>query len=92
MPRPKVGLIGGGMIAQVMHLPYLKELEERFEIAALCDVSPGLVQALGRDTELLLGFVEAYTRGQSVAAGGALSRRRPPSSTAPEEPRCTCRA
>jgi predicted dehydrogenase len=38
-PRTRVGVIGCGLIAQVMHLPYLAELSDRFEVAALCDVS-----------------------------------------------------
>jgi len=36
--RTRVGVIGCGLIAQVMHLPYLAELSDRFELAALCDV------------------------------------------------------
>ena len=47
MPRLKIGLVGCGMVAQVMHLPHLTELSDRFEIAALCDLSPGLVAAIG---------------------------------------------
>ena len=35
------------MVAQVMHLPHLFELPELFEVAALCDLSPGTVQAVG---------------------------------------------
>jgi predicted dehydrogenase len=41
MQKVRIGLIGCGMVAQVMHLPYLRELDDRFELAALCDVSPG---------------------------------------------------
>jgi predicted dehydrogenase len=37
--RLKVGVIGCGLIAQVMHLHYLRELADRFEIAAICDLS-----------------------------------------------------
>lgn len=37
--RLKVGVIGCGLIAQVMHLHYLRELSDRFEIAAICDLS-----------------------------------------------------
>jgi predicted dehydrogenase len=33
-----VGVIGCGLIAQVMHLPYLSEMSDRFEIAAVCDL------------------------------------------------------
>jgi len=37
--RLKVGVIGTGLIAQVMHLHFLRELAEQYEIAAVCDVS-----------------------------------------------------
>ena len=43
----RIGLIGTGMVAQVMHLPHLFELPELFEVAALCDLSPGTVKAVG---------------------------------------------
>jgi predicted dehydrogenase len=32
-------VIGAGLIAQVMHLHYLRELSDRFEVAAICDVA-----------------------------------------------------
>jgi predicted dehydrogenase len=37
--RLRVGLIGTGLIAQVMHLHYLAELGDRFEVAAVCDIA-----------------------------------------------------
>src|SRR6478735_7685663 len=37
--RLKAGVVGAGVIAQVMHLNYLRELSDRFEIVALCDIS-----------------------------------------------------
>jgi predicted dehydrogenase len=37
--RTRVGVVGCGLIAQVMHLPYLSELSDRFAIAAVCDLS-----------------------------------------------------
>jgi predicted dehydrogenase len=45
--RLRVGVIGCGTVAQIMHLPYLSGLRDRFEIAALSDVSPGLLSAMG---------------------------------------------
>lgn len=42
----KVGVVGLGQIAQIMHLRYLKELPT-FEIAAVCDISKTLVQQVG---------------------------------------------
>jgi predicted dehydrogenase len=44
-PRTRVGVIGCGLIAQVMHLPYLAECSDRFELAALCDVSEDVLAA-----------------------------------------------
>jgi predicted dehydrogenase len=43
----RVGVVGCGLIAQVMHLPYLTELHDRFQIAALCDVSETVAQRCG---------------------------------------------
>ena len=37
--RVRIGVIGCGAIAQVQHLPFLSELAEEFELAAVCDVS-----------------------------------------------------
>jgi predicted dehydrogenase len=51
--RLKVGVIGCGLIAQVMHLHYLRELAEHYEIAALCDVSETVRTACARDYGVL---------------------------------------
>ena len=40
-------MIGAGSIAQIMHLPSLTELDDRFAITALCDVSVGTLEAVG---------------------------------------------
>jgi len=36
--RLRAGVVGCGGVAQMMQLPYLRELNDRYEIAALCDV------------------------------------------------------
>src|SRR5688500_4759251 len=43
----RVGVIGCGTIAQIAHLPFLRELRDRFTIAALCDVVPDTLSAVG---------------------------------------------
>jgi predicted dehydrogenase len=43
--RLRVGVIGAGLIAQVMHLHYLRELSDLFEISAICDVASDNVAA-----------------------------------------------
>jgi predicted dehydrogenase len=50
--RLKVGVIGSGLIAQVMHLHYLRELSDRYEIAAVCDLSPELREAVADDFDV----------------------------------------
>ncbi len=43
----RVGVIGGGGIAQMMHLPFLAKNADRFEILALCDLSPKILSTIG---------------------------------------------
>jgi len=45
--RINVGVIGLGEVAQIIHLPILESLADRFAIAALCDVSPSLLALMG---------------------------------------------
>jgi predicted dehydrogenase len=40
----RVGVIGCGVVAQVMHLPNLTALPELFTIVALCDASPTVLR------------------------------------------------
>ncbi|QIG47738.1 Gfo/Idh/MocA family oxidoreductase [Nordella sp. HKS 07] len=56
MKRLRVGIIGCGLIAQVMHLNYLRELADRFEIAALCDISQSVRDACARDYNVAKTF------------------------------------
>lgn len=62
--RLRIGVIGCGLIAQVMHLHYLRELADRFEIAALCDVSERLLRACADD----YGVRQTFTRWQDLLA------------------------
>ena len=47
MKKVKVGVIGLGEVAQIIHLPILESLSDRYEIAALCDISPQLLEKMG---------------------------------------------
>jgi predicted dehydrogenase len=47
MSRLRIGVIGCGAIAQIQHLPHLRELATQFEIAALADLSPSLLEVVG---------------------------------------------
>ena len=60
--RLRVGVIGCGLIAQVMHLNYLRELSDRFEIAAVCDLSEAVRAACARE----YGVPEQYGSWQGL--------------------------
>jgi predicted dehydrogenase len=62
--RIRVGVVGCGVIAQVMHLPHLAALEDRYEIAAVCDISEGVAQECARR----YGVPNAFTRWEDLVA------------------------
>jgi predicted dehydrogenase len=45
--RLKIGVIGCGAIAQIQHLPHLRELDDEFAIGGLSDLSPKLLEYVG---------------------------------------------
>jgi predicted dehydrogenase len=45
--RLRTGIIGLGEVAQVVHLPVLESMPDRFEVIAGCDISPTLLKVLG---------------------------------------------
>jgi predicted dehydrogenase len=47
LSKLRVGVIGLGEVAQVIHLPILESMPDHYEIVAFCDVSPGLLKRLG---------------------------------------------
>jgi predicted dehydrogenase len=55
-------VVGCGLIAQVMHLPYLAELRDRFELAALCDISPEVLGACAAQ----YGVSRTFTRWEDL--------------------------
>jgi predicted dehydrogenase len=56
--RLRVGLVGTGLIAQVMHLHYLTELADRFEIAAVCDIVAGNAKACAEQYRIPAVFTD----------------------------------
>ncbi|MBO7745323.1 Gfo/Idh/MocA family oxidoreductase [Paenibacillus sp. MWE-103] len=55
----KLGLIGLGEAAQVIHLPVLQAMGDKFEITAVCDVSPGLAHAVGEQYRVARRYTSA---------------------------------
>ncbi|MDX6325991.1 MAG: hypothetical protein QOK15_2345 [Nocardioidaceae bacterium] len=47
MTTLRVGVVGLGEVAQVVHLPILESLPDLYEIAAVCDISPTLRKLVG---------------------------------------------
>jgi predicted dehydrogenase len=62
--QTRVGVVGCGLIAQVMHLPYLSELSDRFRITAVCDLS----EPVARGCAQRYGIERVHTRWQDLLA------------------------
>lgn len=45
--RLRLGIVGAGTVAQAVHLPILLRRSDLFEVTALCDLSPGALEAAG---------------------------------------------
>jgi predicted dehydrogenase len=46
--RLRVGFVGCGEVTQIIHWPSLYQLADQFEVTALCDVSPLILEQLGK--------------------------------------------
>ena len=47
MQQYRVGIVGCGEVAQIMHLPSLYRLADKFQVTALCDVSRKVLDGVG---------------------------------------------
>ena len=54
----RVGVVGAGVIGQVMHLHFLREMKDRFEIAAICDLSAAAGRACADEYAIPLVFTD----------------------------------
>src|SRR3712207_3958887 len=68
MSRLRVGVIGLGEVAQIIHLPIIEALPERYELAAVCDISPTLLQRFGDR----YGVAGRYSAAQEMLAAETL--------------------
>lgn len=59
MKKLKVGIIGLGEVAQIIHLPILASMAEKYEIAAICDISPKLLDVLGEQYRVENRYTDA---------------------------------
>ena len=58
MKKLRVAIMGCGHIAQWMHIPYLRELDDRYEIVAACDISRKLVEHVGDFFQIPARYVD----------------------------------
>lgn len=64
MSKLRVGVIGLGEVAQVIHLPVLRSLPDLYQVCAVCDISPTLRSVVG-DT---YGVDRRYERAAEMVA------------------------
>ncbi len=55
----KLGVIGLGEVSQLMHLPILQDLCDKFQVVAVSDVSPSLVQFIQEKYHVKDGYLSA---------------------------------
>jgi len=70
MTRLRVGIVGCGEVVQLIHLPTLQSLRDRFEVTASCDVSAHVRSGVGDAWEYLWwSAAEDFVAGCSVGFG-----------------------
>jgi predicted dehydrogenase len=67
-----VGVIGLGEVAQIIHLPVLESLADKFEIAAVCDISPTLLETMGERYGVQARYSDARRLVESETLDGVL--------------------
>ena len=83
--RLRAGVIGTGVIGQVMHLHFLRELADRYEIAAVCDISAQ--SAAGGGPRLRRARACSPTGARWWRATSTRSSSSPPAATRPSPSR-----
>ena len=58
MEQYRVGIVGCGEVAQIMHLPSLYRLADKFRVTALCDVSRKVLDGVGEHWNVTNRFLE----------------------------------
>jgi len=66
--RIRVGIVGCGLIAQVMHLPHLRELTDLYEVAAVSDLSLVLAERIAAD----YGIEQRFQHWQDMLSAARL--------------------
>jgi len=64
----RIGVVGCGAIAQIMHIPYLLEHHDRFDLVSLCDLDESVLHAVANR----FGIEKRYTDFSEQLANDAL--------------------
>ncbi len=56
--RLRIGIIGCGEVTQIIHLPTLRQLNELFEVVAICDVSQKALDGVGDEWGIGARFID----------------------------------
>lgn len=55
----KLGVIGLGEVSQLMHLPILQDLCDKYQVTAVSDVAPSLVEFICKKYHISAGYLDA---------------------------------
>ncbi len=66
--RLRVGVLGCGAVAQIMHLPHLRELDDLYELVGLADVSAEVLELVGIDPVHLRSYPHQLSGGMRQRA------------------------
>ncbi len=64
MEKVRIGIIGLGEVAQIVHLPILQSMPEKYEITAMCDLSLKLLTFMGEKYNVK----KLYTNAEELTA------------------------
>ncbi len=48
MRQIRIGIVGCGEVTQIIHLPSLRQLRDRYSVTAICDISPSVLAGVGQ--------------------------------------------
>jgi len=60
MKKIRAGIIGLGEVAQIIHLPVLETLKDKYEISALCDISQNLLNIMGEKYQVKQLYTDSH--------------------------------
>ena len=69
----RIGIVGCGEVTQIMHWPSLNQLADLYEVTALCDISPLVLETLGKRLECRGPYHRSWGTGRPKRRGCGIS-------------------